>query len=328
MLKNAMLENAMLKNENEQITERVNNLNLVLADLQNKASSAEEEKYSLITSIRLLYKDLESTQPMNTNTIAKVDEQSNRYQSDKHHVSADEAGGGHYTNIPTKNRYSALSVDEANAENVPKKPDASTNLSSPEQRSSERKNAKQSCARHNENPKNNMSERASRKIAIVGDSMLKHLKGYKMSKENKVKISTFPGSTTRDMFDYIKPVIRKKPDQVIIHVGTNSLRECESSAACAEEIAELAKSVGQLSITPEPEVIISSLIFRSDDSRLGKQINEVNSILSKLCGQYHWKFIDHSNITQKHLNRSGLHLNTDGTSQLARNFLNVINLSN
>jgi predicted nucleic acid-binding Zn-ribbon protein len=141
-------ENAMLKNENEQITERVNNLNLVLADLQNKASSAEEEKASLITSIRLLYKDLESTQPMNTNTIAKVDEQSNRYQSDKHHVtvSADEAGGGHYTNIPTKNRYSALSVDEANAENVPiaKKPDASTNLSSPEQRNSERKNAKQS----------------------------------------------------------------------------------------------------------------------------------------------------------------------------------------
>ena len=119
-------------------------------------------------------------------------------------------------------------MDEANAENVPiaKKPDASTNLSSPE-RSSERKNAKQSYARHNENPKNNMSERASRKIAIVGDSMLKHLKGYKMSKENKVKISTFPGSTTRDMFDHIKPVIRKKPDQVIIHVGTNSLRDAK-----------------------------------------------------------------------------------------------------
>jgi hypothetical protein len=130
------------------------------------------------------------------------------------------------------------------------------------------------------------------------------------------------------MFDHIKPVIRKKPDQVIIHVGTISLRECESSAACAEKIAELAKSVGQLSITPEPEVIISCLIFRSDDSRLGKQINEVNSILSELCGQHHWKFIDHSNITQKHLNRSGLHLNTDGTSQLARNFLNVINLNN
>ena len=75
---------------------------------------------------------------------------------------------------------------------------------------------------------------------------------------------------------------------------------------CEEEIAELAKSVCQLSITPEPEVIISSLIFRSDDSRLGKQINEVNSILSKLCGQHHWKFIDHSNITQKHLNRTRL----------------------
>ena len=45
--------------------------------------------------------------------------------------------------------------------------------------------------------------------------------------------------------------------------------------------------------------------------------------------QHQWKFIDHSNIvTKKHLNRSGLHLNTDVTFQLARNFLNVINLNN
>ena len=58
-------ENARLKNENEKVTERVNNLSFVLADLQDKAARANEGKASLMTSIRLLFKDLESTQPIN-----------------------------------------------------------------------------------------------------------------------------------------------------------------------------------------------------------------------------------------------------------------------
>ena len=46
---------------------------------------------------------------------------------------------------------------------------------------------------------------------IAGDSVLKHLKAHKMSKDNnKVRVSTFPGCTTKDMRDHIKPIIRKK----------------------------------------------------------------------------------------------------------------------
>ena len=58
-------ENARLKNEKEKITERVNNLSFVLADLPDKAARANEEKASPMTNIRLLFKDLESTQPIN-----------------------------------------------------------------------------------------------------------------------------------------------------------------------------------------------------------------------------------------------------------------------
>ena len=55
-----------------------------------------------------------------------------------------------------------------------------------------------------------------------------------MSKDNnKVRVSTFPGCTTKDMRDHIKPIIRKKPDQLIIHVGTNSLRDSESPTTCS-----------------------------------------------------------------------------------------------
>ena len=39
---------------------------------------------------------------------------------------------------------------------------------------------------------------------IAGDSVLKHLKAHKMSKDNnKVRVSTFPGCTTKDMRDHI-----------------------------------------------------------------------------------------------------------------------------
>ena len=55
-------DNARLKNENEKITERVNNLSFVLADSQDKVAWANEEKASLMASIRLLFKDLESNQ--------------------------------------------------------------------------------------------------------------------------------------------------------------------------------------------------------------------------------------------------------------------------
>ena len=39
----------------------------MLADLQDKDARANEEKASLMTSIRLLFKELESTQPINVN---------------------------------------------------------------------------------------------------------------------------------------------------------------------------------------------------------------------------------------------------------------------
>ena len=54
--------------------------------------------------------------------------------------------------------------------------------------------------------------------------MVKHLNGYKMSARNvKIQVSTFPGCSTLDMGDYLKPIIRKNPDKLVIHVGTIAL---------------------------------------------------------------------------------------------------------
>lgn len=159
-----------------------------------------------------------------------------------------------------------------------------------------------------------------KKVVIAGDSTLKYLQGHKMSKNLQVKIATFPGCTTQDMKDHIKPLLRRNPDEIIIHVGTNSLRSSNTPHECAVELIDLAESVSSES---SAMITISSLINRSDDEALACKVPDVNKILKEHCLQKNWGFVDHSNIlATSHLNRSGLHLNKGGTSRLARNFIN------
>ena len=45
-----------------------------------------------------------------------------------------------------------------------------------------------------------------------------------MSRGDSVKIRPHPGALTEDLIDHIKPDIRKNPDIVVIHSGTNDLK--------------------------------------------------------------------------------------------------------
>ena len=56
---------------------------------------------------------------------------------------------------------------------------------------------------------------------IMGDSTVTGLMEKKMSRNRKVKIRFFPGAKINDMFHYAIPLLEKKPDYVILHVGTN-----------------------------------------------------------------------------------------------------------
>ena len=58
---------------------------------------------------------------------------------------------------------------------------------------------------------------------IVDDSMLPGIDKRRISKrDRKVKIKKFPGATVDDMYDYVKPMLKKCPDNIILHVGTNN----------------------------------------------------------------------------------------------------------
>ena len=72
------------------------------------------------------------------------------------------------------------------------------------------------------NKSNSKSVSTKNSVIIIGDSIVKHLAGPRISKKN-IKIKTNPGATTEVIIDYIKPSIRKKLDLLPVHSGTNDL---------------------------------------------------------------------------------------------------------
>ena len=70
----------------------------------------------------------------------------------------------------------------------------------------------------------------------------------------------------RDMHDYAIPTIEKKPNLIVLHVGTNDLpskrgEEEKSEVQIDQKIIELANEFRENNI----EVIISGLVARGDD---------------------------------------------------------------
>ena len=54
--------------------------------------------------------------------------------------------------------------------------------------------------------------------------MIKYLRREDLLSQDKdTSIVTYPGSKTNDMLDYIKPIIRRKSDALLIYSGTNDL---------------------------------------------------------------------------------------------------------
>ena len=70
--------------------------------------------------------------------------------------------------------------------------------------------------------------------------------------------------------------------------------------------------------TSKNQVFVSGLVIRKD--KLKKKGNEVNELLKNKCRIRQLFFIDNKNISLGMLNKSGIHLNENGTTRLINNF--------
>lgn len=160
------------------------------------------------------------------------------------------------------------------------------------------------------------------RIVIIGDSMTKYIQGDKLARNHNVKSMSFSGATVEDTNDFIKPVLRRKPQKVILHVGTNNVRN-DNAKKIKQKLVKLVDDIKK--DNPSLDIGISSIIHRGDDLSLNSKIDQVNCQIETYCEEKHFGFINNDNVNVEHcLNRSGVHLNRKGTSILVSNFKKFI----
>ena len=160
------------------------------------------------------------------------------------------------------------------------------------------------------NPKSNLVinhriEKNTKKVFIVGYSVIKNINGTGISRTNTVKMRPHPGATTADIYDYIKPELRHKPDIIMIHCGTNDI---ENEINTVKEIKKLVKEIDEYDKQNPPKVVISSLIKRYDKD-FNDDIANISEKLQRFCNGKGLSFIDNNNIDRSCLNKGKLHLN-------------------
>ena len=78
-----------------------------------------------------------------------------------------------------------------------------------------------------------------------------------ISQKGNVAISNHSGATSEDIIEKIKPVIKKKPDLIIIHIGTNDVTKNVDTIINLQTIINRVKKK-----TATTEIVISSILQR------------------------------------------------------------------
>ena len=171
---------------------------------------------------------------------------------------------------------------------------------------------------HIRNTRNDSNNNMRKKITVTGDSMVKFLQSDEMpSVNNAVNIMKHPGSTTDYMVDYVRPVTRKKPDVIIMHVGTNDLTKEVNTMSKVRKIVSVIQDVDS---TRNIQLGFSSIVQRADKG-YSKEIKDINTSLKSYCLGTGLIFVDNSNIDESCLSNSKLHLGKKGTQLLLQNIL-------
>ena len=118
------------------------------------------------------------------------------------------------------------------------------------------------------------------------------------------------------MSDFIKTLINKKSDEIIIHCGTKDL----CSIKTPEEIVDNILKLRLVIVSYGVRCTVSNVVKREDGYQ--DKAAEVNRLLSEEIPAD--QLIDNGGLESQQSNGSQLHLNTAGAARLACNFRNHI----
>ena len=144
--------------------------------------------------------------------------------------------------------------------------------------------------------------------------MLSNINECTLSKVFHTKVKSFPGATIADMFDYLKLLLKKRPEKSILVIGANDIEHSTSQEILAKNKALTGFIHGCL---PECDVEISESLRRADKKSLNSRIDDFNKLLTIMnCDT-----LLQQNITFDLLGKRGFHLNAFGNKHLAKNII-------
>ena len=126
----------------------------------------------------------------------------------------------------------------------------------------------------------------------VGDLTLARNEEKRTFGNRSVKIRIFPTAKTHDMYDYLKPLLEKSPDNIILYVGTNN---------SVNETLSLKNSIENL--CPTCKVTVSNLVYRSDNGKASLTMKNINDYLDAI----NIDLVGDRNIGRNYLDNSDLH---------------------
>ena len=135
-----------------------------------------------------------------------------------------------------------------------------------------------------------------------------------------MKVHSHGGGTTDDMTHHIQTFVKRKPDMIIVHSGTNDLTNNVDTCKHMDEVVRIVKQK-----LPETKIAISSVTTRKDRKNIDVKIKKVNQDLKQIAETYKVEYISNDNVNERGLSQGKLHLNKLGLNVLTRNFLSCMN---
>ena len=154
---------------------------------------------------------------------------------------------------------------------------------------------------------------------LIDDSMIKHIRGDKLSQTKSVSVMSHPGDKIEDLTRMLRNgSIHLQTSELIVHVGTNNTNDdAKTIIRKLESLCETAQEKYSIS-----DITISSIIHRSKENQQQcDKITTTNKLIKETCSVHKWTFINNDNINRRFLEVDGIHLSRVGITRFARNFI-------
>ena len=158
-------------------------------------------------------------------------------------------------------------------------------------------------------------------MIVLGDSMFRYQKSDILSKNgNKVNVKFYPGATTENITDHLRPAMRKTADVTITHAGTNDLTNTVNTM---KSVRSVTKIMEEMKGGGDIQVGFSGIIERRDHG-LGEKIKDINERLERFCNNKGFLFIDNSNVNEICLSKNLLYLSSFINRLFSGNLINAL----